>query len=115
MQYYTEQELNQVLAVVNGFELTLADLLDYQNIEYAVISDASALQRRRLQLSKDKMKGYTMTLTEAIEQVDKEYGVYSQLQVIGGADDFILAPLDNSLYDNSDIEFIEAKIKELMQ
>lgn len=56
-----------------------------------------------------------MSLQEAINKVDNEYGVYSQLEVIPcGGNNFMLAPLADSLYCNSDIEFIEAKIKELL-
>lgn len=52
-------------------------------------------------------------LKQAIDKVHQDYGVYNQLEVIPcGGNDFMLAPLENSLYGHSDIEFIEAKIKE---
>lgn len=58
-----------------------------------------------------------MTTNQAIEQVDKEYGIFSQAIVADSDNDgnVILAPNSpDSLYSNEDFEFLQAKIKELV-
>ena len=52
-----------------------------------------------------------ITFSEALRKVDKTYGVYSQLLVFGNTvDTFILAPKEDSLYNDIDIDFISEQI-----
>ena len=53
-----------------------------------------------------------ITFSEALRKVDKTYGVYSQLLVFGNTvDTFILAPKEDSLYNDIDIDFLTECIK----
>lgn len=58
-----------------------------------------------------------MTTQEAIDQIDREFGIFSQAVVVDAdaEGNVTLAPNSpDSLYDNSDFEFLQAKIKELV-
>lgn len=39
MKYITKQECNEVIASVNGFDMTYGDYLDNTNVEFEVIDE----------------------------------------------------------------------------
>ena len=58
-----------------------------------------------------------MTLTEAMDQVDREYGLYNQCIIELASEkkkELWILPDPEGLYDTSDVEFLESKIKELV-
>lgn len=54
-----------------------------------------------------------MSIEEALDRVDKEFGLYNQVSIeYAQKDGAMFAPLPDSVYDQADIDFLESKFKE---
>lgn len=54
----------------------------------------------------------TIIFNEAIRKVHEQYGLFNQVYVFGtDASTVMLAPKDDSVYDNNDIEFLTECIR----
>ena len=56
-----------------------------------------------------------MKVQEALDSIDKQYGLYNQVEILYAEEDgATFVPSEDSMYDVVDIDFLESKFNELM-